>query len=66
MKAKEQFATSLDELLLMQKWIERRPNGSLRYPLAVKAHLAAIMEVAPWALHPKEIERFTNHNRQQQ
>lgn len=56
MKAKEQFATSLDELLLMQKWIERRPNGSLRYPLAVKAHLAAIMEVAPWALHPKEIE----------
>lgn len=51
----------MTELELVQKWIERRPNGELRYPLAVRAHIDAIMAVAPWALHQKEIEQFTNH-----
>lgn len=48
----------MTELQLIQKWIERRPNGALRYPLAVRAHLDAIIEIAPWALHEREIKQM--------
>lgn len=48
----------MTELELVQKWIERRPNGALRYPLAVRAHLEAILAIAPWALNEKEKERY--------
>lgn len=53
----------MTELELVQKWIERRPNGALRYPLAVRAHLETILAIAPWALKEKEKEQFTNHNK---
>lgn len=53
----------MTELELVQKWIERRPNGELRYSLAVRAHLDTIMAVAPWALHKSEKEQFTNHHK---
>ena len=39
-------------------WLSRRPDGSLRYPLTVRAHLELIMKLAPHALSEAEVERL--------
>lgn len=39
-------------------WLSRRPDGSLRYPRTVRAHLELIMKLAPWALSEEDIKQI--------
>lgn len=42
-------------------WLSRRPDGSLRYPRTVRAHLELIRELAPWALSEEDINQLKGH-----
>lgn len=39
-------------------WLSRRPDGALRYPRTVRAHLELIMKLAPHALSETDVERL--------
>lgn len=39
-------------------WLSRRPDGALRYPRTVRAHLELIMKVAPFALSAADIKQL--------
>lgn len=39
-------------------WLSRRPNGRLRYPRCVRAHLDKILKLSPNALSNEDIEQL--------
>lgn len=39
-------------------WLSRRPDGSLRYPRTVRAHLELIMKLAPSALSEEDLQQL--------
>lgn len=39
-------------------WISRRPDGRLRYPRCVRAHLDKILKLSPNALSNEDIEQL--------
>lgn len=42
-------------------WLSRRPDGSLRYPRTVRAHLELIRKLAPLALSEEDINQIKGH-----
>ena len=39
-------------------WLSRRPDGRLRYPRCVRAHLDKILKISPNALSNEDIEQL--------
>lgn len=39
-------------------WLSRRPDGRLRYPRCVRAHLDKILKLSPNALSNEDIEQL--------
>lgn len=39
-------------------WLSRRPDGRLRYPLCVRAHLDKILRLSPNALSNEDIQQL--------
>ena len=39
-------------------WLSRRPDGRLRYPRCVRAHLDKILKLSPNALSHEDIEQL--------
>ena len=39
-------------------WLSRRPDGRLRYPRCVRAHLDKILKLSPNALSNEDIEQI--------
>ena len=59
--------TSLDPLFARSEeaeagariiWLSRRPDGRLRYPRCVRAHLDKILRLSPNALSNEDIEQL--------
>lgn len=42
-------------------WLSRRPDGALRYPRTVRAHLELIRKLAPLALSEKDINHIKGY-----
>lgn len=46
----------------MDVWCSRRPNGGLRYPRTVRAHIAAIMIERPDFLTDDELKNLPHYD----
>lgn len=54
------FLSRLDEAEAGARiiWLSRRPDGRLRYPRCVRAHLDKILRLSPNALSNEDIEQL--------